>query len=320
MHLRSAYRWGSTLLSTRMLRVATLVSVCIVFMVVGLNIAFWLSRKVPPEQVPPDLSRCTRIEVQYWPYVLGYPVFNDEAERSLVSPEEMDLVERLLTTVIDDPDAVKNFAHTIPSGSYAGILSGSVSTMNVADLIVHFMDKPPVSLMVFDDSTVVTEDKRIFNYRVPLGTFDKIKSQVFSSKLLPQIQSRIACGRNLRVLYDALRGPGSPPMYPPASTWCDVVLERQLHRGDVERHVWRRFQCPTMDGDRCTYALNSLCTSDSPADTVLLFETKNGWNEHGGPELFTFENHDPRGGLVLLHDGTVLFIRTEEELMRLRWR
>ena len=52
---------------------------------------------------------------------------------------------------------------------------------------------------------------------------------------------------------------------------------------------------------------------------VLLFETKAGWNQHGGPELFTFDNHDPHGGLVVLNDGTVKFIRTEEELKQLRW-
>ena len=40
----------------------------------------------------------------------------------------------------------------------------------------------------------------------------------------------------------------------------------------------------------------------------------------GGPELFTFDNHDPKGGLVRLNDGTVRFIRTEEELKRLRWK
>jgi hypothetical protein len=53
---------------------------------------------------------------------------------------------------------------------------------------------------------------------------------------------------------------------------------------------------------------------------VLLFETKAGWNQHGGPELFTFDNHDPKGGCVLLNDGTVKFIRTKEELHQLRWK
>ncbi|MCU0918237.1 MAG: hypothetical protein MUC88_27280, partial [Planctomycetes bacterium] len=62
------------------------------------------------------------------------------------------------------------------------------------------------------------------------------------------------------------------------------------------------------------YAMNSSCREDSPNDVVLLFESKAGWNQHGGPELFTFDNHDPKGGLVLLNDGAVKFIRTEEEL------
>jgi len=247
-------------------------------------------------------------------------VYNDEAERSLVSLEEMHLVEKLLQAVIDNPDAVSNFAHTISSGSYAGILSGTVRTKTIGDLLVHFIDKPPVSLMVFDDRTLVTEDKRIFNYRVPLGTLDRIKSQVLSSKLLPQIQSRIECGHNLYALYDVLRGADSATIYPPASTWCDVILDRQLHRGDSERRVRQRFRCPTAWGDCCNYALNDACRPDSPADTVLLFETKAGWNQHGGPELFTFDNHDPKGGCVLLNNGTVKFIRTEEELKQLRWK
>ncbi|MGD8787584.1 MAG: hypothetical protein PVJ60_09190 [Phycisphaerales bacterium] len=40
----------------------------------------------------------------------------------------------------------------------------------------------------------------------------------------------------------------------------------------------------------------------------------------GGPELFSFTNHDPKGGCVLLKDGTVKFIRTKEELNQLRWK
>ena len=58
----------------------------------------------------------------------------------------------------------------------------------------------------------------------------------------------------------------------------------------------------------------------SPPDTVLLFETKGGWNQNGGPELFTFDNHDPKGGCVLLNDATVKLIRTKEELQQLRWK
>ncbi len=40
------------------------------------------------------------------------------------------------------------------------------------------------------------------------------------------------------------------------------------------------------------YAMNPNCREDSPKDVVFLFESKPGWNQHGGPELFTFDNHD----------------------------
>jgi hypothetical protein len=66
--------------------------------------------------------------------------------------------------------------------------------------------------------------------------------------------------------------------------------------------------------------MNRDCEPTSPGDTVLLFETTAGWNQHGGPELFTFDNHDPKGGCVLLNDGTVKFVRTKEELAQLRWK
>jgi len=69
--------------------------------------------------------------------------------------------------------------------------------------------------------------------------------------------------------------------------------------------------------DRWIELSTQLCP---PADGVLLFKTKAGWNQHGGPELFTFDNRNPRARLVLLNDGTVKFIRTEEELKQLRWQ
>jgi hypothetical protein len=51
---------------------------------------------------------------------------------------------------------------------------------------------------------------------------------------------------------------------------------------------------------------------------LLRFETKAGWNQQGGPEVFTFDNHDLKGGCVLLNDGTAKFVHSEEELHTLR--
>ena len=110
-----------------------------------------------------------------------------------------------------------------------------------------------------------------------------------------------------------------PVRYPLASTWCDAVINhhRSVHGSGS---TVRSLKCPAVQEGKSTYAMNPDCKPDSPAEVVLLFETKAGWNQHGGPELFTFDNHDPKGGLVLLNDGTVKFIRTEEELKQLRWK
>ncbi len=101
--------------------------------------------------------------------------------------------------------------------------------------------------------------------------------------------------------------------YPVASQWCDSIIQRG--RANSGRLI-----CPSVRDGRCHYAMNSNCEPDSPSDMVLLFEAKAGWNQRGGPELFTFDNHDPKGGCVLLNDGTVKFVRIEEELHALRWK
>jgi len=123
----------------------------------------------------------------------------------------------------------------------------------------------------------------------------------------------------------------------------DYTRDGKTRRAYPDRVIARRFVCPAVhaptdanglyppphetdpssqpaDGWVSDYAMNSNCRDGSPDDMVFLFESKPGWNQHGGAELFTFDNHDPKGGLVLLNDGTVKFIRTEEELKQLRWK
>ena len=114
-------------------------------------------------------------------------------------------------------------------------------------------------------------------------------------------------------------------VYPVPPSWCDAMgrafagmivgSKRREDNIKMKVHV-----CPSVGKGMSTYAMNPNCRYESPPDMVLLFETKAGWNQHGGPELFTFDNHDPKGGCVLLNDGTVKFIRTKEELQKLRWK
>lgn len=306
--------------SIRMVRIVVLVSLCIVFIVIALNVAFWSLRKELPKPLPPDMSRCTRIEVQYWPSVLGYPVWSNDAEKNLLTSEEAQHIEMLLRYAMDDPGSISTFAHKVAAGSYAGVQSGAVSTKTVAVVLGHFNGKPPLSLMVYGDCLLVNEDKQMFSYSEPLSMFTKVTSQVQSSRLLPQSELRIRCARNLNYLYAGVRGFAEDVVYPSSSKWCDTIVERYVHRGDTEKQVRKALECPAISRGGCNYAMNRSCNVESPEDTVLLFETEEGWNQHGGAELFTFDNHDPKGGCVLLNDGTVRFIRTEEDLKQLRWK
>jgi len=142
--------------------------------------------------------------------------------------------------------------------------------------------------------------------------------------LVPQhmrpLTLRMMCGIKLWLLYELnseLRGTKS---YPAPTEWCDIIpryTQNSEPSGDKIREL---LKCPGAGKGKSHYAINPNCRPNSPPDTVLLFETKAGWKQHGGPELFTFDNHDPKGGCVLLKDGTVKFIRTKEELQQLRWK
>ncbi len=103
--------------------------------------------------------------------------------------------------------------------------------------------------------------------------------------------------------------------YPPPDKWCDLLL------GPVP-------YLPTDDllfeylptGKRCcVYAMNPNCKPNSPPDMVLLFETKGGWNQFGGPEILTTENHKPKGCNILFNDRRVEFVRAKD-LGKLKWK
>ena len=64
--------------------------------------------------------------------------------------------------------------------------------------------------------------------------------------------------------------------------------------------------------------MNPNCHPNSPPDMVLLFETKGGWNQFGGPELLTTENHKGEGCYVLFNDVHVEFIK-KEAINELKW-
>ena len=109
--------------------------------------------------------------------------------------------------------------------------------------------------------------------------------------------------------------------YPTAEKWCDLLKNY---------HIEDDLICPSKrsTGERCSYAINPNCEPNSPADVVLLFETQGGWNQHGGPELLSTQNHPDYkdsfwgykipGCNVMFNDGHVEFV-PKKRFAELKW-
>lgn len=128
---------------------------------------------------------------------------------------------------------------------------------------------------------------------------------------------RIICHVNLNTLGVAMQFYASEydNKYPIADKWCDVLLQRGGAREEL-------FVCKGAfkkgNKEPCHYAINPNCEPNSPPDMVLLFETKGGWNQFGGPEILATENHKGEGCCVLFNDGQVEFVKPEL-IAELKW-
>jgi prepilin-type processing-associated H-X9-DG protein len=64
--------------------------------------------------------------------------------------------------------------------------------------------------------------------------------------------------------------------------------------------------------------LENVDRKSAPPDMVLVFESSPGWNQYGGPELLTTDNHKGDGCYVLFVDGHIEFIE-KQNLDELKW-
>jgi prepilin-type processing-associated H-X9-DG protein len=103
--------------------------------------------------------------------------------------------------------------------------------------------------------------------------------------------------------------------FPISPKWCDLLIEH----AEVTPAT---FRCKGAHEGPCNYAINknieNFDTGNAPHDMVILFETHPGWNQVGGPELLTTENHQSQGCNVLFADNHVEFVTTKD-LDKLKW-
>jgi hypothetical protein len=277
----------------------------------------------------PDLTRCTRIEV-CWPRGILECSFPDAVRLSggILDANERQYIRSLEPYKITDPNAIRRLGDILRQGSYVGQLKGKLAWSSPIQ-IDCYRDDEHMALLTVCGTTVVANDRTMFEYPMYVSQLDLLEPQE-----LHPFRIRFECASNLaNGLYGA--GPlwrGHIKEYPRPATWCDAIVSALRDRSCTDKTITRVFACPAASiahksSDASNerpresyYAMNPSCAPESPSNTVLLFETRPGWNQHGGPKLFTFDNHDPKGGCVLLNDGTVKFIRTAEELKQLRWK
>jgi hypothetical protein len=130
---------------------------------------------------------------------------------------------------------------------------------------------------------------------------------------------RLNCAANMRSLAMTMivyASDDEQGRFPTADRWCDLLLKDNRAEDDqfVCREAAKRGGNP-----RCNYAINPNARSSSPPDTVLLFETKGGWSQHGGAEILTTENHRGKGCNIVFNDTSVKFVPTNE-LSQLKWK
>jgi len=262
-----------------------------------------------PGVSPPDINDCTQIEMQFQPSILDY-FFPYPNERDLLSAEEVKYLQSTQKVVTDNQEHIKVFAREVGKGLPGGIFTER-STVHV---ICYRDGERLTSFTMYDDRSIVTEEEQCIRYKTGLPSLRMLSPQI------QPFQLRLDCADNLRSLFSLLQFLCRSGRTYPLSKWCDTIVRYCRIDYISKGYGMRYFKCPTAGPGRCHYAMNPNCKPDSPPNTVFLFETKAGWNQHGRPELFTYDNHDPKGGCVLLNDGTVKFIRTKEELQKLRWK
>jgi hypothetical protein len=137
--------------------------------------------------------------------------------------------------------------------------------------------------------------------------------------------SHVVCRKNLKAVGEALRiyaNDSGTMTYPTPGKWCDLLMSYwELYQKKLvdQKQFLCRAALKEDDQGPCHYAVNPNCKRNSPDDTVLLFETKGGWNQFGGAEILTTENHNGKGCYVLFNDLSTRFVKIEE-LGKLKWK
>ncbi len=170
--------------------------------------------------------------------------------------------------------------------------------------------------------SVKKESKNSFHTLLPAVIAGVIVAAIFIFMLTPtQPPNKQAlttrCMINLRGLFTYLHDytEGHEGKFPPPAQWCDVLVKEFEGDSGFKKDL---FQCPGVEAGPCNYTMNPNADPNGSGGIVLLFESKPGWNQAGGLELLTTENHMGKGCCVLFTDWHVEFIKSDR-VGQLKW-
>ncbi len=139
---------------------------------------------------------------------------------------------------------------------------------------------------------------------------------IICAGIIKKTSAKITCGRKLAGLSTAMMiYTNHHDQFPAPEKWCDLLIE------DYDA-IPSDFRCPGVKEGPCNYALNKNIAElgkSEQVDIVLLFETHPGWNQVGGPEILTTENHNGEGCNVAFIDSHVEFVKTKN-IKKLKWK
>lgn len=232
----------------------------------------------------------------------------------MVSSEELKRLNKTKEIVVTDRKDIEAALSRIRRGKYDGAREGLPRIKTSTELRFYRGETLMNELTIYGGNIKTMDDVWYYYYYGYLASLDML------SKELRPFFERALCAKQILELSNYIYKENSDSYVNPES-WCNEVsseVSRELSDIDlVGAKRYGIFNCPSID--ICCYAMNPNCKPNSIVEMVVLFESKPGWNQHGGPELFTFDNHEPKGGCVTFNDGTVRFIRTREELNKLNW-
>ena len=149
-----------------------------------------------PKYNPPNLTTCTRVEIQYEPSMLEY-FYPYQSQHSLLSREEIENLRSEKTIVVKESEMINDFTNELKQAKQG--TGGIVSEKSKANVFCYRDGRRLTSFIVYDNSSIETRQKQRTEYFNGLAGIRILTPQIQPFEL------RMHCAANLKNLWYRLR-------------------------------------------------------------------------------------------------------------------